>query len=173
MFRPELLCALTLSSALYACNHDPLRPSQATPATRSVHYAGTVAQPAPGGTLRYRINGTWLLDDAGVLRSGTDTLHILDASVYGDPTQTTVVLRTTCVAIVGKEAWSEAVVAESSNPQQVAIGSQGVIHLNASSGVVRGGGGPKNFWYPTGSACVDKPSAMPAFDMTDGPVFTP
>ena len=67
---------------------------------------------------------------------------------------------------------SEAVVIASSNPQQTPLGAMSVTHLNATGGVIRGGGGPKSFWYPTGSACVDRPAAMPAFDMTDGAVFT-
>ena len=172
MFRPELVGFVALSSLVYVCNINSLPPRQEAPATRNVHYAGTIAQPAPGGMMTYRISGTWQIDDAGVLRSGTDTVQILDAKVYGVAGTAQVVLRTTCVSIVGKEAWSEAVVIASSNPQQTPIGTLSVTHLSATGGVVRGGGGPKSFWYPTGNACVDRPSAMPAFDMTDGAVFT-
>ena len=38
--------------------------------------------------------------------------------------------------------------------------AKGITHLSIASGAPKGGGGPKELWYPTGSVCADKPTTM-------------
>lgn len=165
MLRLHLLCSLLTSlSIASACGSDAIT----VEAPRAVRYAGTVNQPAPGGFLVYRLAGSWTLNSDGSLAAGTDTIQILDAKVYGQPGTATFVLKTRCVAIVGKDAWEEGEVVTTSDPQSTPLGSLAVIRLSLASGTPKGAGGPRDLWYPNGNICTDRPAAMPVFDLKDG-----
>ena len=169
MIRLDLLCSLAFALGLPACSDS----TTASSAGKEVRYSGTVSQPAPGGFLVYRVSGVWKLDANGALISGTDTTTILDASVYGVAGTSSMVLKTRCIAIVGKEAWSESEVVQSSNPQLSPVGGVGVLHFALVNGAPKGGGGPRDLWYPTGNICADKPAGMNSFDMKDGSIVIP
>ena len=170
MPRLDLLCALAFSTTLAGCSAEP---TTSVPAVHEVRYSGTVSSPAAGGFLVYKISGVWQLDDRGALVSGADTTQIIDAKVYGYPGAASIVLKTQCVALVGKEAWAQQIVVSSSDPQFAAVGSLAVVHLSAAGGAVRGGGGPRDVWYPSGNVCVDKPTTLPLFDMVGGSITMP
>ncbi|MEP6621718.1 MAG: hypothetical protein ABJE47_20495 [bacterium] len=171
MLRLHLLCSLItgLGLASLACGSDTI--TEQPP--RMVRYSGTVNQPAAGGFLVYRIAGSWTLNPDGSLLSGTDTVQILDAKVYGQSGTALMVLKTKCVAIVGKDAWSQAEVVASSDSQGFPIGTVSVLRLSLANGTPKGGGGPHDIWYPAGNVCVDKPAAMPAFDLQNGVLTFP
>ncbi|MEP6780971.1 MAG: hypothetical protein ABJC26_13835 [Gemmatimonadaceae bacterium] len=169
MIRLEFLCGVALSFSLFACKDSTVT----EPSVREVHYSGTVSQPAAGGFLVYKLSGVWKVSDKNELISGADTTNIIDAKVYGVSSTGVIRGKTTCIAIVGKEAWGEWEVTESSQPQLAAIGSKAVVHFTNTGGVARGAGGPKDVLYPTGSLCSDKPSGLPAFDMVGGVVTIP
>ncbi|MEP6765080.1 MAG: hypothetical protein ABJB66_12245 [Gemmatimonadaceae bacterium] len=169
MIRLEFLCGIALSFSLFAC-----KDSTATePAVREVHYSGTVSQPAAGGFLVYKLSGAWKVNDKNELISGADSTNIIDAKVYGVSSTGVIRGKTTCIAIVGNEAWGEWEVTESSQPQLAAIGSKAVVHFSNVGGVAMGAGGPKDVLYPTGSLCTDKPIGLPAFAMQGGSVVFP
>lgn len=168
MIRFDLLACIALLVSV-ACSDAPT----ATPAVREVKYSGIVHQPAAGGFLVYRVAGVWKLDTSGALISGTDTTEILDGSVYGISGTVLMTLKTTCVAISGKDAWSESEVMTSTSPQAFPVGGVGVLRLSTVGGVAKGGGGPKSAWYPNGNTCVDKPAAMPAYELEKGSVTLP
>ena len=169
MLRPDLFCALFSVFGLAACKSDPT----GVTAIHEVRYAGTVSQPAPGGSLVYRMSGVWKLDANGALISGADTVVILDATVYGVTGTTTLTSKTRCVAIVGKDAWAESEVLTNSRPELGPIGSIGVTRLSLVGGVPKGGGGPRDAWYPNGNVCLDRPAAMPAYEFKDGMLVMP
>ena len=168
MLRLDLLCGLAMTFSLFGCGDS----TPTSPVVREVRYSGTVSAPAAGGSLVYKISGVWKLDDKGALISGVDTTQIIDAKVYGYPGTALIILKTNCVAIVGKDAWAQMTVTASSDPQFAAVGSIGIIRISAAGGVAKGNGGPKDAWYPNGNICTDKP-ALPLFDMAGGSVTIP
>lgn len=169
MFRFDLVCSFALALGLPACSDSTTGGS----APREVRYSGTVSQPAPGGFLVYRMSGVWKLDANGALITGVDSTKILDAAVYGVAGTATFVQKTRCVAVVGKEAWAETEVTESSSPQLTPVGTIAVLHFALVGGVAKGGGGPRDLWYPTGNICADKPANLNSFDMKDGSIVIP
>ena len=169
MIRLDLLCSFAFVVGLPACSDSTTGSS----ANKEIRYAGTVSQPAPGGFLVYRISGVWKFDNSGAFLSGVDTVKILDASVYGISGTGTMVSKTRCASFVGKEAWSESEVVESTNPQLAPVGGIGITHLVISNGAPMGGGGPRDFWYPTGNICADKPANVNSFAMKDGSITIP
>ncbi|MEO7995932.1 MAG: hypothetical protein ABI852_00735 [Gemmatimonadaceae bacterium] len=169
MFRFELLCALALPCSINACTDSSI----VAPAAREVRYSGTVSQPAGGAFLVYKISGVWKVNDKNELISGVDTVNIIDASVYGQTGTARYVLKTLCASVVGKEAWAEQEVIETSSPLSAPVGSKGVVHFINVGGVARGAGGPKDALYPAGNLCADKPSGLPVFDMAGGIVVIP
>lgn len=169
MFRLDFLCGIAFAASLMGCSDDTIT----APALREVRYSGTISQPAPGGFLVYKLSGSWTLNDKGELLSGSDTTDIVDGRVYGIPGTARLILKTLCVGIQGKEAWAESEVVSSTNPQAFPVGGKGVTHIGVVSGTTKGGGGPKEVWYPTGSVCADKPSAMNFFDMAGGSIVFP
>jgi len=167
--RPDFLCGLAMSAVLAACSAT----SATAPSTHELHYSGTVSAPAAGGALKYKISGAWKLTDKNELISGVDTTFIIDAKVYGYPGTVTIVMKTNCVAIVGSEAWAEQTVVSSTDPQFAPVGGFSVVRLSATGGLSRGGGGPRDVWYPAGNICTDKPATLPLFDLAGGVVVFP
>ena len=167
--RPDFLCGLAMSTLIAACSDT----ASTAPSVRELRHSGTVSAPAAGGVLKYKISGVWKLTDRNELISGADTTVIIDAKVYGYPGTVTMTLKTNCVAIVGTEVWGEQTVVTSTDPQAWPIGGVGVVRLSAAGGVARGGGGPKDAWYPTGNMCTDRPATLPLFEMTGGSVVIP
>ena len=164
-----LICSLSAAMLASACGSS----SVSAPTANVLRYSGTVSQPAPGGFLVYKLAGAWTLNPDGSLLSGADTVTIVDATVYGVQGTTVMTLKTRCVGIKGKDAWAENEVVTTSNPGFAAVGSRSIVRLSLASGKPQGGGGPLELWYPTGNVCVDRPAAMPAFDMPDGHLAFP
>ncbi|MEP6732311.1 MAG: hypothetical protein ABJE10_16820 [bacterium] len=170
MLRLNLICSLLAGFGLTsACGSSAI--TQQTP--KVLRYSGTINQPAGNGFLVYKIGGAWTLNADGSFATGTDTVQILDARVYGQSGTATMTLKTTCAAIVGKEAWAEQEVLTSTDPVGLPVGTKSVMHLSSTSGTPKGGGGPSAAWYPTGNICVDRPAAIPAFDMQNGVLTFP
>ncbi len=166
----NIICTLAAGITLVsACGSS----STTAPVPNMVRYSGTVNQPAAGGFLVYKISGVWTLAADGSLITGTDTVTILDAKVYGVQGTSTMTMKTRCVGIVGKDAWAENEVVTTSNPQFASVGSRSIVRLSLTSGKPQGGGGPLEIWYPTGNVCVDRPAAMPAFDLQNGQLSFP
>src|SRR4051812_4748432 len=101
MLRSNILRALLVTLGASACG----AATTEAPVNRVVRYSGTISQPAGPGFIVYKLSGAWTLDDKGALISGTDTTQIIDLTVYGVPGKATIVLKTKCVAIAGKDAW--------------------------------------------------------------------
>ncbi len=170
MHRIDFLCTIAAGLALVsACGAT----TTTEPTPRMVRYSGTVNQPAAGGFLIYKISGAWTVTADGSLITGSDTLTIVDAKVYGVAGTGTITMKTKCVGIVGKDAWAESEVLTTTNPQLVAVGSHSILRLSLASGKPQGGGGPLEVWYPNGNVCADKPAAMPAFDLQNGTLTFP
>ncbi|MEP6834760.1 MAG: hypothetical protein ABJB74_15300 [Gemmatimonas sp.] len=169
MLRLDLLCGLAFALTVAGCNDSAIT----APVVRQVRYSGTISQPAPGGFLVYKLSGSWTLNDKGELLSGSDTTDIIDGKVYGMAGTVRLVLKTVCIGIQGKEAWAESEIVTSSEPQAFPVGGRGVTHISLVSGAPKGGGGPKELWYPTGSVCADKPTTMNLFDMVGGSIVFP
>ena len=168
MPRLDLLCGIAMTFSLFGCSDS----TPTAPAVREVRYSGTISNPQSGGTLVYKISGTWKLDEKNALISGIDSVHIIDAKLFGYPGTVTLAFKTDCVGIVGKDAWAQMTVTSTTDSTFEKVGGVGIIRLSNVGGVAKGNGGPKDVWYPTGNLCTDKPT-LPLFDLAGGSIVIP
>ena len=173
MLRLDLICSLLTSFGLLTgCSSDSAT-TPVTPALKYVRYSGTIHQPTTGADLIVKMSGVWTFDASGTFIRGADTVVVLDASAYGIPGATTMTGTTRCAVISGKEAWAEGDVLTSTQPQFFPTGTSSVTHLLIANGVPTGGSGPKDFWYPTGNLCTDKPAGYRAYPLEGGTLTFP